>query len=160
MTMKMSERIDCISEMPAALMAVSSELSPRLPKAMSEESRMASGNACGMSIRPMYQKNCASTSRVRPLPISSSTYRHRNCIISTNWQMKKVPANSSPNCLAMKISSFLMRNILSLFCISLQNYEENVKTYHLFIFFIPFYGSLCSTSFLRLSNREKNNLRR
>ena len=35
----------CISEMPAALMAVSSELSPRLPKTISELSRMASGKA-------------------------------------------------------------------------------------------------------------------
>ena len=111
MTMKMSERMDCIREMPAALMAVSSELSPRLPKAMSEERRMASGNACGTSIRPIYQKNCASTSRVSPFPMSSSTYRHKNCIISTNWQMKKVPTKSSPNCLHMNISSFLMRNI-------------------------------------------------
>ena len=71
--MKMSERNDCISEMPAALMAVSSLLSPRLPKVMSEESRMASGNACGTSIRPMYQKNFARISSERPLPISSST---------------------------------------------------------------------------------------
>ena len=40
---------------------------------ISDESSMASGNACGTSIRPMYQKNCASTSSVSPLPISSST---------------------------------------------------------------------------------------
>ena len=32
-------------EMPAALMAVSSELSPRLPNVISEERRMASGKA-------------------------------------------------------------------------------------------------------------------
>ena len=25
-----------------------------------------------------------------PFPINSSTYRHRNCIINTNWQMKNV----------------------------------------------------------------------
>ena len=94
--------------MPAALMAVSSELSPRLPKVMSEDSSIANGKACGISIRPIYQKNCASISSERPLPISSSTYRQRNCIISTNWQMKNVPTKSSPNCLAMKISSFFI----------------------------------------------------
>ena len=35
----------CISEMPAALIAVSSELSPRLPNTISELSRIASGRA-------------------------------------------------------------------------------------------------------------------
>ena len=55
--MTISERKACISEMPAALMAVSSELSPRLPNVMSEDRRIANGRACGTSIRPMYQKN-------------------------------------------------------------------------------------------------------
>ena len=71
--MTMSERMACNSEMPAALMAVSSELSPRLPKVISDDSRMASGKACGMSMMPIYQKNCASTSIDKPLPTSSST---------------------------------------------------------------------------------------
>ncbi|CUO76656.1 Uncharacterised protein [Segatella copri] len=57
MVMTMSERKACISEMPAALMAVSSVLSPRLPNVMSEDRRIAKGRACGTSIRPMYQKN-------------------------------------------------------------------------------------------------------
>ena len=73
MTMTTSERNACISDMPAALMAVSSLLSPKLPKAISDESRMASGSACGTSIRLIYQKNWASTSMVRPLPMSWST---------------------------------------------------------------------------------------
>ncbi len=55
--MAVSERIDRTREMPAALMAVSSELSPRLPKVMRELRRMARGKACGISISPMYQKN-------------------------------------------------------------------------------------------------------
>ena len=103
MTITMSGLKVCISEIPAALMAVSSELSPRLPKAISDDRRMASGKAWGISIRPIYQKNCAITSSESPLPISSSTYRHRNCIISTNWQMKNVPKNSSPNCLIINM---------------------------------------------------------
>ena len=69
----MSGRKVCISEMPAALMAVSSELSPRLPKVISADSRMANGKACGISIRPIYQKNLAMISSDSPLPISSST---------------------------------------------------------------------------------------
>jgi hypothetical protein len=43
--------------MPAALMAVNSELSPRFPKAISDESKMANGSACGTNDNPMYQKN-------------------------------------------------------------------------------------------------------
>lgn len=110
--MAMSDLNACMSDIPAAFIAVSSLLSPRFPKVMSAESRMASGRACGTSIRLMYQKNCASTSMDSPLPISWSMYLHRNCIISTNWQMKKVPTKSSPNCLAMKISNFFILNIV------------------------------------------------
>ena len=49
-TTKMSGRNVCISEMPEALMAVNSELSPRLPKVMSDDSRMAKGSAVGTII--------------------------------------------------------------------------------------------------------------
>ena len=72
-TMTINGRNVCISEIPAALMAVSSELSPKLPKAISDESKIARGKAWGISISPMYQKNCAITSSDSPLPISSST---------------------------------------------------------------------------------------
>ena len=43
--MNISERIDCSSDIPAAFIAVSSELSPRFPNAISEESRIAKGSA-------------------------------------------------------------------------------------------------------------------
>ena len=111
----MSERNACISEMPAALMAVSSELSPKFPNVMSEDRRIANGKACGINIKLIYQKNCANTSMARPLPINSSMYLHRNCIISTNWQMKNVPMNRRPNCLAINMSNFLSRSIFFLF---------------------------------------------
>ena len=121
----------CISEMPAALMAVSSLLSPRFPKAMSEESSIARGKAWGISISPMYQKNCAITSTVSPFPMKSSTYRHRNCIISTNWQMKNVPTKSRENCLTMKMSSFFILNI-----ISVQSYCKKLRLHSFLIDFI------------------------
>ena len=105
-----SERADCISDIPAAFIAVSSLLSPRFPNVMSDDSRMASGNALGTSISPIYQKNCAIISSDRPFPMSSSTYRQRNCIINTNWQMKNVPTKSSANCFVINISSFFMRS--------------------------------------------------
>ena len=61
------------SGMPAAFMASSSKVSPKLPKVMSEASSKPSGSACGTSVMPIYQKNCARMSTDRPLPISSST---------------------------------------------------------------------------------------
>ena len=38
---------------------------------------MAKGKACGTITKAIHQKNCASTSIVRPLPTSSSTERHK-----------------------------------------------------------------------------------
>ena len=114
MAMTISGRKVCIREIPAALMAVNSLLSPKFPKVIKEDSRMARGNAWGISISHMYHRNWAITSSVRPFPIRSSTYRHKNCIISTNWQMKKVPTNNSANCLVINMSNFLIRNIISL----------------------------------------------
>ena len=115
MVMAIRERNDCIKEIPAALMAVNSELSPKLPNVMSDDRRMARGNAWGTSMSPMYQKNCAMTSMVSPFPIRSSMYLHKNCIINTNWQMKKVPMKSKPNCLAINMFNFLIRSISFLF---------------------------------------------
>ncbi len=112
-TMKTNGRNICISEIPADLSAVSSLLSPKLPNVISDASRMASGKALGTKVSPAYQKNCAMTSSDKPLPISVSTKRHRNCIISTNWQMKKAPANSTPNCLAINICSFFGLRFIS-----------------------------------------------
>ena len=34
-------------------------------------------------------------------------------IISTNWQMKNVPTKSRPNCLAINISNFFIRNVIT-----------------------------------------------
>ena len=53
MTIAIRERIACSKEIPAALMAVNSELSPKFPKAISELSRMARGKAWGISISPI-----------------------------------------------------------------------------------------------------------
>ena len=59
--MTMSERKVRMVDMPADLMAVSSLLSPKLPNVMRDDSKMASGKACGTKNKPMYQKNCAMT---------------------------------------------------------------------------------------------------
>ena len=148
MAITISGRNACINDMPAALMAVSSLLSPRFPKAISDDSNIASGKACGISIRPIYQKNCAITSMVSPFPMRSSTYRHRNCIISTNWQMKNVPAKSRANCLTMNMSSFFILNI-----ISVQSYCKKLRLHSFlidFIFLPLIYSPLARCSLSRL----------
>ena len=43
-------RMICNSEIPAALIANSSSRSPKLPKVMSEASKIASGNAMGTMV--------------------------------------------------------------------------------------------------------------
>ena len=57
---------------PAAFMESSSNCSPMLPNVMSEANKMASGSDMGISVIPMYQKNCPKISSDSPLPISSS----------------------------------------------------------------------------------------
>ena len=83
-TITISDLKACINDMPAAFMAVSSLLSPRLPNAINDDNNMAKGKAWGTSIKLMYQKNWASTSIDHPFPINSSTYLQRNCIIKMN----------------------------------------------------------------------------
>ena len=103
---------DFISDIPAAFIAVNSELSPRFPKVISDDNSTASGKASGTIIKLIYQKNSPSTSNVSPLPINSSTYCHKNCIISTKRLTTNVPMKSIPNCFIIKMSNFLIWNIL------------------------------------------------
>lgn len=104
-------RNDFTSEIPEALMAVNSELSPKLPNVINDDNNIANGKACGTNINPKYPKNSAKTSIDKPFPTSLSTYFHKDCIISTTILMTNVPAKSIPNCFAMNISNFLIRNI-------------------------------------------------
>ena len=83
-TITISDLKDCINEIPAALIAVNSLLSPKLPNVINAESNIAKGKAWDTSIKLIYQKNWARTSIVSPLPIRRLTYFHRNCIIRTN----------------------------------------------------------------------------
>ena len=94
--------------MPAAFKAVSSSCSPILPKEISDVSSTAMGRAIGTSDRAIYQKNCISTSKPRPLPTSESMCFHTNCIMNTNRQMQKQPKKSRKNFLSTKTSIFFI----------------------------------------------------
>ncbi len=123
-----SGRIILRSDTPTVFIARSSSLSPMLPKLMSDASKMASGIACGMSDKAMYQKNLANTSMVNPLPISSSMYRQVNCIINTNRHTKNAPAKSVRKFLVMNMSSFFIGVIITgcadILPLNRQIYEE------------------------------------
>ena len=109
---------------------------------MSDDSRIAKGKACGTSINAIFQKNCAKISTDSPFPISSSTYLHTNCIISTNWQMKNVPTNSRPNCLAINISNFFIRNVITFKICTLCTYQgaKLAQKTQILTYFVFFYN--------------------
>ena len=87
--------------MPADFMLSNSKCSPRLPNEMRLARRTASGIDLGMTVRLLYQKNLASKSIVRPLPMRLFIHIHRNCMTKMNRQMKNVPAKSNRNSLMM-----------------------------------------------------------
>lgn len=59
-------------EKPLAFKAVSSLCSAKLPKVMSEESKIAKGSAIGMIPAETYIKSSRMTQTLRPLPMRSS----------------------------------------------------------------------------------------
>src|SRR5688572_28326011 len=71
-------------EMPAALAATSSYVSPRLPNVMMDASRMESGSASGMMLAEKKNMSCPITSQLSPLPARSSMYSHTNCMSRMN----------------------------------------------------------------------------
>ena len=99
---------------PAAFIDNNSKRSPIFPKDMSDASNIASGNANGTNVRAAYPKNFARISIGNPFPTNSSTYFQRNCIITTNKLIQKVPAKSVRKFFSTYISSFFMTRIISI----------------------------------------------
>ena len=95
------------NEMPEALIATSSKLSPRLPNVMSEESRIARGSASGIRTAPWYQINSRMIEAPNPFPTKSSIYSQKNCITSTSSVIKKVATKGPINALMISLSNFL-----------------------------------------------------
>ena len=101
-------RIKRNNEMPADLIATSSKLSPKLPKVMIEEIRIASGRASGMAVAVTYIVSSKMLARSSPFPTRSSMYFQKNCITSTNSVMKNVAINGPTNDFRISLSSFLI----------------------------------------------------
>lgn len=104
-----SGRMNLTSGMPAALMATSSKDSPKFPKVMMEEKRSANGSAMGTHdnvTRPIKYKRVG---RSNPLPTKSSMYNQKNCMVSTNNEIRKAPINGPIKERIMSMSNFLIK---------------------------------------------------
>ena len=94
-------------EIPLAFAEVSSEFSPNFPIVIMLLRRIARGSALGMRVEDVYQINRNRFSLSIPLPIRSSMYTHKNCMMSTNQANKNVMINGPTYCFNTYQSSFL-----------------------------------------------------
>ena len=97
-----------INPIPADLIATNSKLSPRLPKVMIDDNKIASGNASGTSVALKYITNLNIVNVSMPFPTKSSIHNQKNCKINTNSVRKKVAINGPRKALRTSMSSFLI----------------------------------------------------
>ena len=95
-------------EIPEDLMATNSKLSPRFPKLMIEEIRIAIGMANTIRAALAYQINFPMVAKSNPFPTRSSIYFHKICIINTKTAIKKVMMNGPKKDFKISLSSFLI----------------------------------------------------
>lgn len=107
---KISGRIKRNKEMPEDLIATNSKLSPKLPKVMMEEIRIAIGIARINKEALAYHKNFPMVNKSRSFPTKSSMYFQRLCIINTNNAIKNVAINGPINDLNISLSNFFIIN--------------------------------------------------
>lgn len=104
----MTGRINLNSEIPEDLIATNSNLSPRLPKVIMEEIRIAIGIA-NISIEALaYHKNSQMVMKSSPFPTRSSMYFQRVCIINTKKATKNVTMNGPINDRMISLSNFFI----------------------------------------------------
>src|SRR5262245_1114823 len=97
--------------MPDDLNDVSSYCSPKFPIVIMDESKVASGIARGTVLADAKNNNCVITKPDKPFPTKSSTYTHRNCMMSTNSVTKNVMMNGGMNDLSKCTSILFTPNI-------------------------------------------------
>ena len=78
-------------EIPAAFTAVSSELSPKLPKVMMAANNIPRGKAIGTNVVESSPINLLIVRISNPLPINSSIQTHINCMMKINQVTKNAP---------------------------------------------------------------------
>jgi hypothetical protein len=87
--------------MPADLIAVNSELSPKFPNVMIAANKIPSGNAMGTRVVDNNPMNLLMVMTSRPLPINSSIHTHMNCMIKMSHVTKKAAIKGGINDLIM-----------------------------------------------------------
>ena len=102
-----SGRIKRISGIPAALMAMSSKLSPKFPKVMIEEKSKAKGSAVVNVLTETNPTNSKIVNRSSPLPTKSSMYNQKNCMVSTKVEMVSAAKKGPMKALRISMSNFL-----------------------------------------------------
>ena len=94
------------NDCPDAFKAVSSFLSAKLPYVMIDENNTANGNAKGIRVAETKNNSLKRIQSSNPLPIRSSMYTQRNCMIKKNIAIEKVIKKGPIKDLIMKISNF------------------------------------------------------
>ena len=100
-------RINRVNGIPAALMATSSKLSPKLPKVIIDENNNANGSAVVKVLTDTRPINSTMVIKSSPFPTKSSIYNQKNCIVNTNIQMAKAAKNGAMNARRISMSNFL-----------------------------------------------------
>jgi hypothetical protein len=110
-------------------MATSSKLSPRLPKVIIEEIRIAMGIANADSVAVWYHTNFKIVVKSNPFPTRSSIYFQMVCIINTKMEIKKVTINGPKKDFRISLSNFfiIVQNATSLFFNYLFSMYNNTK---------------------------------
>jgi hypothetical protein len=101
-------RINLNKGIPADLIATNSNVSPRLPKVMIDESNIANGKAKGTAVADTYIISLSMVNVSKPLPTKSSIYSQKNCITNTNNDIKKVAKNGPIKDRIINVSSFFI----------------------------------------------------
>lgn len=103
-----SGRINLMSEIPAALIATSSNFSPRFPKVMMDENNKASGKAMGTQNKATSPINLSTVIKSSPFPTKSSIYNQKNCMVSTKREMANAAINGPIKERIISMSSFFI----------------------------------------------------
>lgn len=100
--------MNLVREIPAALMATSSNFSPKFPNVMIEEKSNAKGNAMGTQNNATKPTNFKTVTKSKPFPTKSSIYNQKNCMVSTNREIAKAAIKGPINDRIINMSSFLI----------------------------------------------------
>ena len=101
-------RINRSKGIPADLIAINSNLSPKLPKVMMEENSNDKGSAVGIQKSVTNPTSFKTVNKSNPLPTKSSMYNQKNCMVNTNMEILKAAIKGPTKALMIRMSSFFI----------------------------------------------------